>query len=374
MTIIRARRLFTGAEEFTPGELEFVDDRIIGVGVPGNRRPDFQVDTLVPGFVDVHNHGGGGVNFSDNPVAAVAGHRRHGSTTIIASLVSQPIDVLETHVRKLAPFVTDGVLAGIHLEGPWLSPGYKGAHPEDALCDPTLVDVDRLLDAGQGTVRMVTLAPERPGAMAAIRRIVERGAVAALGHSAADFTTAREAIAAGVTGATHLFNAMPPMHHRTPGPVLALLDDERVWLELIVDGVHLDPALAAWVARTCPDRSVLITDAMAASCCGDGRYALGNLAVDVHDGVARVSGTDTIAGSTITLDAAVRNCVRAGVPWHQAIRSATILPARFVGLDDVGILAVGLRADAVVLTDMCTVERVLFRGEWVNADNRTRTR
>ncbi|MEO8266308.1 MAG: N-acetylglucosamine-6-phosphate deacetylase [Ilumatobacteraceae bacterium] len=367
MTIIRARRLFTGAEEFTPGELEIVDDRVVSVGIPGRGRPDVEVDTLVPGFVDVHNHGGGGVNFSDDPLAAVAGHRQHGSTTIVASLVSQPIEVLESHLRTLAPFVADGVLGGIHLEGPWLSPDYKGAHAEAALCDPTLEDVDRLLDAGQGTVRMITLAPERPDAIAAIRRIVARGAVAALGHSGADFSTAHEAIAAGATGATHLFNAMPPMHHRSPGPVLALLDDERVWLELIVDGVHVDPSLAAWVARTYPERTVLITDAMAAACCGDGSYALGNLTVDVRHGIARVSGTDTIAGSTITLDAAIRNSVQAGIPWHQAIRSATVLPARFVGLSDVGMLTAGYRADAVALTDICTVQRVLYRGEWIRS-------
>jgi N-acetylglucosamine-6-phosphate deacetylase len=365
MTAIGARRLFTGVDEFSPGELVTAGDRIVSVGPPGNAPPDLVVDTLVPGFVDVHNHGGGGFSFSDEPLVAADVHRRHGSTTIVASLVSQPIDVLEEQVRTLAPLVRDGVFGGIHLEGPWLAAEYKGAHPIDALRDPVLADVDQLLDAGAGTVRMVTLAPERAGAIDAIRHLSSRGVVAALGHSGADYLTACAAIDAGVTGATHLFNAMPTMHHRTPGPVLALLDDDRVWLELIIDGTHVSPALAAWVARTYPERTVLITDSMAAACCGDGHYQLGDLPVDVTSGVARVSGTDTIAGSTITLDAAVRNGVEAGISWRQAIRSATVLPARYLGFDDVGLLAAGKRADAVALSDVCTIERVLHRGTWV---------
>lgn len=367
MTVIRARRLFTGSGELVPGELVIDGDRIVSVGSPGDRAPDTDVDTLVPGFVDVHNHGGGGMSYSDGPATAVGVHRRHGSTTIVASLVSQPVDVLERQLRILAPLVADGTLGGIHLEGPWLSTEYKGAHSEAALCDPNMVDVDRLLDAAGGTVCMVTLAPERNGAIAAIHRLTARGVVVALGHSAADHATTVAAIDAGATGATHLFNAMPPMHHRSPGPVLALLEDDRVWLELILDGHHLDPALAAWVAQTYPERTVLITDAMAAANCGDGHYTLGDLPVEVQHGVARIRGTDTIAGSTLTLDAALRNSIHAGMPWQQAIRSATALPAQFVGLRDVGALAAGYRADAVALTEDHHVQRVLHRGKWLDS-------
>lgn len=365
--VIHARRLFTGSEEYSPGEVVIDGDRIVSVGALSDRSPDVEVGTLVPGFVDVHNHGGGGASFGDDPLVAVAAHRRQGTTTMLASLVSQPIEVIEQHLHTLAPLVADGTLGGIHLEGPWLAPDYRGAHPEAALCDPTMSDIDRLLDAADGTVRMVTLAPERRGGFDAIDRLVSRGVVVALGHSGADYTTAAAAVGRGITGATHLFNAMPSIHHRSPGPVLALLEDARVWLEMIVDGHHLDPALAVWVATTYPDRLVLISDAMAAANCGDGHYTLGELAIDVHHGAARVSGTDTLAGSTLTLDLAIRNAVDAGVPWQQAVRSATTLPARFVGLDDVGALAVGSRADAVVLSDDFTVERVLHRGEWLSA-------
>ncbi len=271
---------------------------------------------------------------------------------------------LKRQLDCLAGLVESGELAGIHLEGPWLALKYKGAHPPALLTDPVPAEVAELLDAGRGAVRMVTLAPERTGALESIALMTGRGVVAAIGHTDADYDACRAAIDAGVTGATHLFNAMAPLRHREPGPVLALWEDRRVYLELILDGVHVRPELVAFVMGTAPDRVVLVTDAMAAAASDDGDYVLGELPVEVRDSVARIAGTDTIAGSTLTLDAAVRHAVAAGVPLAQAVRSATALPSDYLGLADVGRLAPGLRADLAVLDESLFVTRVLHRGSW----------
>lgn len=367
---LRAARVFTGEEFLAPGEVVVRDGRIAAVaastgGAPGEDDTlDLGEVTVSPGLVDVHNHGGGGASFTDDADRAIAAHRAAGTTTMVASLVSQSIETLEAQVRTLRPLVDAGDLAGIHLEGPWLSERYKGAHPADRLCDPLPADVDRLLEAGAGTVRMVTLAVERSGGMQAVRRLAEAGVVVALGHSDCTFDEARHAIDAGVTGGTHLFNAMPGLHHRSPGPILALLADPRVWCELIVDGVHVHPDLVSWVLRI-SDRIVLITDAMAAAGCGDGHFHLGDLPVEVTEGVARIAGTDTIAGSTLTLDRAVRTAIAAGVPDHVALRAATLHPARYLGLSDVGKLVPGAWADVVVFDGQWRVRRVLRRGRWL---------
>lgn len=366
--LVRAARVFTGHETFAPGVLEVDGARVVGVRTPD---ADASVDadlgdvTLVPGYVDAHCHGGGGSSFVEDWDVAASLHRSHGTTTVVASLVTQSLDELARQVRALAPLVESGDLAGIHLEGPWLAERYKGAHPIDKLRDPLVGEVAELLDAGGGAVKMVTIAVEREGALDAVRLMAERGVVAALGHSACTYAEARAAIDAGVTGATHLFNAMPPLLHRAPGPVLALLDDERVWCELVADGVHVHPDLVAWVATQIFERVVLVTDAMAAAGHADGDYILGDLPVEVRGGIARIAGTDTIAGSTLTLDAAVRNVVEAGVPWELAVRAATVNPARYLSLEDVGELVPGAWADAVALGPDWAPERVLRHGAWV---------
>lgn len=369
MLRVRAARVFTGTQMLTPGELVVEGEAVVAVGAP-EESPGEVIElgdvTLAPGYVDVHNHGGGGAAFAQDPTTAAALHRSHGTTSVVASLVTQSLDELDGQIRRLAPLVEAGDLAGIHLEGPWLSPDYKGAHPVDKLRDPLKADVERLLDAGRGTVRMVTIAPEREGALAAIAAIVQRGAVAAIGHTAATYEQTLAAIDAGATGATHLFNAMPGLKHRAPGPVLALLEDARVWPELIADGVHVRPELVAWVMHI-NDRVVLITDAMAATGCADGAYVLGDLPVDVSGGVAHIAGTDTIAGSTLTLDRAVANVIAAGVAPEVALSAATSRPAQYVGLSSVGSFAPGSRADAVVLDASWSVQRVLWRGAWLDA-------
>ena len=372
---VRAARVFTGSEFIAPGEVVFDGGRVVSVAessevglveTPAGEIPvlDLGDVTLAPGLVDVHSHGGGGFAFPDDVDAVLATHRAHGTTTMVASTVTQSLDELDRQVRLLAERVRDGSLAGIHLEGPWLAEKYKGAHPVDKLRDPAPAEVEALLDAGEGAVRMVTIAVEKPGALESVRLMAERGVVPALGHSNCTYEEAVAAIDAGVTGATHLFNAMPGLHHRTPGPILALLEDDRVWCELIVDGVHLRPELAAWVMSV-SDRVVLVTDAMAAAGCHDGDYVLGDLDVVVTDGVARITGTDTIAGSTLVLSRGVQVAIEAGVAPEVALRAATFNAARYLDLEGVGEFVPEAFADAVVFGADWSVDKVMYRGEWL---------
>ena len=379
--LITAETVVTGRELLRPGWIDVDRGRVQGIGAGAPPRPvdvDLGAVTVVPGFVDIHVHGGGGGMFPTTDPAEIDGatattvdlHRRHGTTTMIASLVTAHPAELLAQVRGMAEQVQSGLVAGIHLEGPWLSAERCGAHELSALRDPDPAELDRVFAAGNGTIRMVTLAPERTGGLAAIQRIVDAGAVAAVGHTEATYAQALAAVDAGASVATHLFNAMRPVHHREPGPVLALMEDPRVTLELITDGVHLHPALYREVCRSVgPDRVALITDAMAAAGMADGAYRLGTLAVDVINGIAKVSGTDTIAGSTATMDQVFRNAViHSGLPREAAllaaVRESSANPARALGLPDAG-LVVGAAADLVVLDAQLTVTRVLLHGSWI---------
>jgi N-acetylglucosamine-6-phosphate deacetylase len=330
--------------------------------------------TVVPGFVDTHVHGGGGASFSAasqaDTATAVGLHLRHGTTTLVASLVTARPDDLIRQVGELADEVRRGVIAGIHLEGPWLAVERCGAHEPSLLHDPDPDELDRVLGAGGGAIRMVTLAPERTGAAAAVRRIVDAGVVAAVGHTEATYEQTLAAISAGATVGTHLFNAMRPINHREPGPVIALIEDSRVTVELITDGVHVDPALYRHVCRSVgADRVSLVTDAMAAAGMGDGRYRLGPVAVDVVGGVVRLAGTQTIASSTATMDRQFRFAVtQSGLPRDEAlmaaVRQASINPARALGLPCSGLVP-GATADLVVLDSDLAVTGVLRQGSWV---------
>lgn len=352
------------------GWVELDRDRIVALGSGAPPRP---ADTLLPGgylapgFVDIHSHGGGGATAVGADPDAIsrfaAAHRAHGTTTIVASLVSAHHDSLAHDVRALAELTDDGVIAGTHLEGPWIATEYKGAHDPATLRDPDPAEVDRLLGIGRGTIRMVTLAPERPHALTAVERFVEAGAIVALGHTNATYAHTRAAIDAGATCSTHLFNAMRPVSHREPGPIVALTQDERVVNELILDGVHVHPAAAAFAARAAQGRVVLVTDAMSAAGSEDGEYLLGDLPVLVVDGVARLVEGGAIAGSTLTLDAALRFAVHeVGMGMVQAFAAATTTPARMLGLADRGRLAPGLRADLVHLDPTLRVDRVWAGG------------
>ncbi|MDR1212517.1 MAG: N-acetylglucosamine-6-phosphate deacetylase [Propionibacteriaceae bacterium] len=353
--------------DFQPGWIEIAQGRIAAVGLgPCPRPPDQWVSGLIgPGLVDVHCHGGGGASFADpdpdQVAAGLAVHRRSGTTCLVASLVSASWEVIEAQLDRLRPWVESGDLAGVHLEGPWLAPGKRGAHDPDLLSWPTAEAVDRVL-AQRDIVRMVTIAPELPGALLAIERLSAAGVVAAIGHTEADLATTVAAIAAGARGATHLFNAMPPLSHRAPGPVLALLRDQRVFCELIADGHHVDLDLVGYVLAQARGRAVLITDAMAAAGMGDGSYELGGLPVEVADGVARLAGQTTIAGSTIRLAQAVANVVADGLPLPQALAAATSGPAAYLGLTEVGRIAPGRWADLVEVSPTGQVSPLLRRG------------
>ncbi|RDI64845.1 N-acetylglucosamine 6-phosphate deacetylase [Nocardia pseudobrasiliensis] len=358
-----------------PGWIEFEGERIAacGSGTPP-RAPDLDLpeSTVVPGFVDMHVHGGGGASYSDGTAAAVAEaarfHLRHGTTTTLASLVTASPDELLSTVALIADQVGSGTLAGIHLEGPWLSPARRGAHAENQLRDPDPAEITALLEAGRGAIRMVTIAPELPGAAAAIDRFVQANVVVAVGHTDATYDQTRAAIEAGATVGTHVFNAMRPLHHREPGPVLALLEDPRVTVELIADGVHIHPALLRDLVRgKGSDRIALVTDAMAAAGTPDGEYRLGPVDVTVCCGVAHVTGTSTIAGSTATMAQLFRAAVTAAGPDPDAallaaVRMTSTNPARAVGLTEVGRLCPGSRADLVVLDRDLALTAVVRRG------------
>jgi N-acetylglucosamine-6-phosphate deacetylase len=375
--LITVDTLLTGRELLRPGWIDVAGATIVAVGAGAAPRPadhELGAMTVVPGFVDTHLHGGGGANFSAATHAetstAVEFHRRHGTTTLVASLVTAGTDELLRQVADLADDVRSGLIAGIHLEGPWLSTKRCGAHQPALMRDPDPAELDRILDAGGGTICMVTIAPERPGALAAIGQLVDAGVVVAVGHTEATYVQTRAAVEVGATVGTHLFNAMRPIDRREPGPIVALLEEPRVTVELIADGVHVDPAIYRHVTHSAgPDRVSLVTDAMAATGMADGVYRLGPLAVDVVEGVARVSGTDTIAGSTATMDRVFRFAVTHSRlarddALELAVRQASLNPARALGLPCDG-LAPGVAADLVVLDSELAVAGVVRQGCWV---------
>jgi N-acetylglucosamine-6-phosphate deacetylase len=333
--------------------------------------------TIVPGFVDVHVHGGGGHNFTsgdaDQIVGGVAFHLSHGTTTTLLSLVTAPADDLEAAASGIAELLAGAEpalrrrVAGIHAEGPFLAESRCGAQDPRFMTDADPQLIDGLLSASQGQLRMMTLAPEREGAIDAIRQLTAAGVLAAVGHSDATYEQAAAAIAAGAVVATHLGNAMSPLNHRQPGVVGACLAAPQVTCELIVDGHHLHPSFVAIAAATKGAGGIaLITDAMSAAGCADGRYRLGRLDVDVQDGKATLADGGSLAGSTLTMDAAYRNAVGAGLDEVTASRAASLNPARLLGIDgEVGSIEAGKRADLVVLDGDRHVVAVIASGEVV---------
>ncbi|MCP9992027.1 MULTISPECIES: N-acetylglucosamine-6-phosphate deacetylase [Streptomyces] len=335
---------------------------------------DLRGHWLVPGFVDIHNHGGGGVSFAggtaEDVLQGVRTHLRHGTTTVVASAVTGDLDFLARHAGMLAELAQQGDIAGIHFEGPFISPCRKGAHDESLLRDPDPAEVRKLIDAAHGHARMMTLATELPGGLDSVRLLVEHGVIAAVGHTDATYEQTVAAVDAGATVATHLFNAMPPLGHRAPGPIAALLEDERVTVELINDGTHLHPAaLQLAFHHAGRERVAFITDAMDAAGFGDGRYMLGPMEVEVADGVARLVEGGSIAGSTLTLDRAFKRAATVdGLPVEDVVAAVSANPARLLGLDDrVGSLEPGKDADLVVLDDAFELVGVMRKGEWAVA-------
>jgi len=343
----------------------------VGSGTPhpdADHRVDVHGHWFVPGFVDLHSHGGGGHSFDDGGEeisAALAAHRAHGTTRSVISLVANPVAQLRESLGVIAELVaSDPLVLGSHLEGPFLSSDRRGAHNPQFLLDPLPWAIEELLGAAGGTLRQITIAPEREGALEAIDVLVENGVTVAIGHTNAGADLAREAFDRGARLLTHVFNAMPGIHHRTPGPIITAFEDDRVTLELILDGLHVHPDVAALVFRCAPGRVALVTDAMAAAASDDGDYRLGSLNVTVRDGLAVLSGTSTIAGSTLTQDAALRCAIEsAGVSPQDAVRALTTTPATAIGYGHrFGYLAPGYAADAVLLDHRWGVTEVWAAG------------
>jgi N-acetylglucosamine-6-phosphate deacetylase len=391
-------RLVTGL----PGEGVIEDGTVVMAGGairwcgPTSDLPDGpdadirQVPLILPGLVDVHCHGAAGQTFAADAAGArlaAAHHAARGTTSVLASLVSAPSHVLLEQIAVLRDLVVDGTLAGLHLEGPFITTSMCGAQDPAAIIDGDPALLEQWLEAGRGTVRSLTLAPETPHFDELVRLCRGYGVVPSLGHTAATAAQTREALGTdggGNTGtggpwsATHLFNRMPPLGHRAAGPVAVLLQEAeqspgRMILELIADGVHLDPEIVRMVFRLVgPGSIALITDAMAAAGMSDGHYTLGSLDVVVRDRVARLApsdagadagghgGSGAIAGATSFLLENVRHCVQWGIPLADAVAAASSTPARLMGLDRirgehgavrVGAIAVGYRADVLVATE-----------------------
>lgn len=364
-TLLRADRMTTGGDVVDDGWALFDGTTIAGTGAGQAPAADRVIEgaLLTPGFVDIHCHGGRGGAFDDADPRGLALHREHGATRTMLSLVSAPVDALVEEVARCADLVErDPLILGIHLEGPFLADSHRGAHDPEALVAPTPDDVARLLDAGRGTIRQVTLAPELPGADAAIAQFVAAGVRVGVGHTDATYAQAEAAFASGASILTHAFNAMNGLHHRAPGPIPAALDAGAT-LELIADGTHVQDPMIRLLFELAPGRVALVTDATSAAGQPDGEYELGGLAVTVTDGVPRLTGTDAIAGSTLTMDRAVRVAAGAGVPLPDAVRAATLTPAAAIGRGDIGALRPGAAADAVLLGDDLDVREVWADGE-----------
>jgi len=343
-----------------PGQVEVVDGRIAAFGLSGRNGRGI----AAPGFLDMQVNGFGGVDFLD---AGADGYRRAGEalletgvTSYLPTLITAEEDELVTALAEVPAELDGPRIVGVHLEGPFLAARRLGTHPPAGRRDPDAALLERLLDAGP--VRMMTLAPELPGALELIDVLVARGVTVSCGHSDATAEQANAAFDRGARMVTHLFNAMRPFNHRDPGIVGAALARDDVTVEIILDGIHLAPATAAVVWRAAAGRVALVTDAVAATSVAGGSYSLGAVALQVQDGAVRAP-EGMLAGSLLTMIEAVRNLHTLGVPIEEALAAASTVPARALGLEDAGRLDIGLPADIVVLDDNLDVERVVVGGE-----------
>src|SRR5487761_364395 len=385
MMVIQAGRAFTPQEEIADAAIVIEDGKIARIGrrdeiqVPADAKEILARDmTVIPGFVDIHVHGAGGhdvMSSTEEALSTVAkAVARHGTTSLVATTVTAPPDetrrCLEDIARYIAspaniatPTVPTAEIAGIHLEGPFISATRRGVHPAGAIAKPSIALLDRYLEAAGGTARILTLAPEIPGALELVEHAYARGVVVALGHTDATYEQAHTAIFRGARHAVHVFNAMRPFSHRETGVIGAVLTDDSVTAEIIADGVHVDdPAIRLLLAAKGPELVILVSDGTAATGMRDGSYRLGTFDVTVSGGVCR-NREGKLAGSTLTLDRALQHMVRLGVPLLEAVRMGTLNPARRVGIEKrKGVLAVGADADLVFLTPELKVANVYTRG------------
>jgi N-acetylglucosamine-6-phosphate deacetylase len=380
--VLRAERVLTPVEQIAGGAVSIGDGKVQAVGpvstvdVPaGAHVVDCGDATIIPGFIDVHIHGSGGDSAMDGPDAVVRIAEfvtRFGVTSWLPTLtpratIKDMADVIQVNLDA-GPRVSRGAeFLGLHLEGPFLSPKRPGAIRSEWFREPSMDDLDALLAAGKGRIRLMTLAPELPGGLDLVRRLVSSGVVASIGHSDATHDQAMAAIEAGVTHATHTFNAMRGFQHRDPGVAGVVMISEAVRCELIADGVHVDPlAMRLLIKSKSPFGVVLITDAVAPAGLGDGSYAFDGRPITVRDGKATLAD-GTIAGSVATFDGNLRRIVHeCGVPLAQAVFMGTWVPARAVGAGDrKGYLGGGRDADLVVLDADLRVRLTMVRGQVV---------
>ena len=385
VTAIYASRVLTPQEELLDSVILVEGGRITAIGHRDEVKiPEGAVDyvasgmTVVPGFVDVHIHGAGGHDVMEATPAALdcitSTVARYGTTSILATTVTAPIDETCASLQGIAQYIRshetqseDSGLAaeilGIHLEGPFISNARRGVHPTDSIARPSIEILDEFRAASDGLIRILTLAPEIPGALNLIKAAIANGIVAAIGHTDADYEQTRAAIQAGARHSVHFYNAMRPFSHRDPGVIGAVLTEPDVTAEVIADGIHVaGPAIQVLLGTKGFDTVLLASDGTAATGMPDGKFRLGNFEVTVKGGVCR-NAEGKLAGSTLTLDRALRFIVALGVPLVDALRMATILPARRLGLaGKKGIIAVGADADLVVLTPDLRVAGVMTRG------------
>ncbi len=383
MIALTARALFTPLDRIEQ-PLLLVEDGVIAEVTSRERREvpsschsvDFGDGILAPGFIDIHIHGGGGHDVMEAGADALPPVERllaaHGVCSYFPTTVTAPMDATLSALARLADAIeaaensSAGELRarplGIHLEGPFISHTRRGVHPPENLLPPSVAAFDRFWQAARGHIRVLTIAPELPGAVEVIAEASARGVCVSLGHSDADLNAARAGFAAGARHATHTFNAMRPLDHRDPGILGEVLTDARLSADIIADGIHLDPVIVElFLKAKGPDAAVLITDATAATGMPNGRYRLGSLEVDVKDGRCMAGGK--LAGSVLTMDRAVRNVVQfARWDLQQAVRLATLNPARVAGMKKGGVLEAGAPADLVVLSSSGEVRNTIVRG------------
>jgi N-acetylglucosamine-6-phosphate deacetylase len=385
--VIHAARVLTPVEEICDAAVLVEDHKIAAVGrreeftVPrGAREWDARGLTLTPGFVDVHIHGAGGHDVMEGePDALRAVARtvaRYGTTSLLATTVTAELDATCRSLVAIARFISSddssrggAQYLGIHFEGPFLSHARRGVQPAEWIIPPNAAAFSRLLTAASGQARILTLAPEVDGALEIIQSACTSGLVVAVGHTDATYAQAMAGINAGARHAVHVFNAMRPFAHRETGVIGAVLTDARVTCELIADNVHVDPpAMKILLRAKGPGGVILVSDAISATGMPDGDYRLGTFQVTVAGGICR-DARGHLAGSTLTLDRALRNVVALGVPLADAVRMLTLNPAKLLGLErSKGAVAPGADADLVLLDDSLHVRGVLLRGTPLNQD------
>lgn len=348
--IIQAKGAVTAALLLDNIWIEITENVITSISPGIHAYPDKVIDgVLIPGFIDIHCHGGGGYYFSaissEEISKAIWAHRSTGTTSIVASLVSESIEDLKQQIGRLADFYKGGEIVGVHLEGPFLSHARCGAHEPSLLIEPTVDLLKELIALGQGSIKIVTMAPELNGAVESIDYLHSVGVLVAIGHTEASSIQATVATDHGASIVTHFLNAMNK--DESEGTIANyIISEPRLAVELIVDGHHLSFDKVSQLFATVETRIVLVSDAMAAAGNGDGRYAIGALPVEVKDGVARLSSNQKLAGSTLTISQAFSNLIdHCGLTLQQAVHATSTQPAAAFGLKDRGVIAVGMRAD-----------------------------